>query len=120
MRLFSRQEIKIFLLVVLLGSLVAVIITLLVMLVPRMNSEEGEPAGRDLPIESEVDITELIFPEEFRNVWEERWYPYRPQFKQWSTDQVEFFWVEPEELLLQHLERINREKLETIFSNAEQ
>lgn len=119
MRLFSRQEIKIFLVIVLLGSLFAVIITLLVVLVPRMNGEEGA-AGSGLPIESEIDITEFIFPEEFRNVWEDRWYPYRPQFKQWSTEQVEFFWVEPEELLLQHLEKINQEKLESIFSNAAQ
>jgi hypothetical protein len=43
---------------------------------------------------------------------------FRPRFSRWSQEQVERFWVPPDEVLLEHLSRENDERIEKLFEGA--
>ncbi len=120
MKLFSQRELKLYLLIVGITTLIAVTIALIVVLVQRQPSgNEQLLSAERMRAEGEVDTTEIMIPNNFREIWKEKWYPYRETLESWSWEQVEPYWTPPEELLLEYLEEKNRNAMRKIFNSAD-
>lgn len=101
------------------GTLVAVTITLLVVFLTRPEPVEAAEQQTGISVDRELDITEVVIPDEFRAIWNEKWYPYRPQLAQWSREQVNRYWEDPVDMFLDYMEKENRKLIEDIFADVQ-
>ena len=104
MRLYTRNELKITAIATGAVSLLAVLITILVLLPGRDRLPREQTSG-----ESEAvflpDISDLAIPDEFTLTGSDTWAYARERPKRWTQEQVDRFWIDPAEISLDILEK---------------
>ena len=117
MRLFSEQELKIFLIIFAAVLVMALTITILTVSIRRGRQEQMSP-GYPEKKSAEIDIKDLVIPEDFNQVWRSSWYPSRPKRDSWTEEQVQMYWAETNEILMEHFEEESRILIEEILDQG--
>ncbi len=68
-------------------------------------------------IEIDIDMSDFIIPEEIRSLDEFKWVPYRGVKDKWDQEDVDEFWISPEETVRQAAEEKNRKHIEELFES---
>jgi len=122
MAFLTGREIKIYLLLVLVFTLAALIGTISFILLrdrPEIQREVSEkqfgPTGVESLDPSIEPIRQIEIPREFTQLYRKGWRPYRPVYDRWSWEQIEGYWIDPDELVRQELEVRTDRELEKFF-----
>ncbi len=117
MRLFTERELKIFLIIFTAVLVMVLTITLLTVIARRGRQEQKNP-GYTEKSSAEIDIKDLVIPEEFNQVWKSSWYPSRPRRDVWTEEQVQMYWADTNEILTDHFEEESRILIEEILNQG--
>ena len=122
---FSRREITITVASVSAALILAIVITVIVISVKngrnaptedvfseRVYTEEYVPAG-ERPFLSDFIINEDIMRESFAGVIYSR-----PEKSSWSDEEIKRYWIEPEDIAVEHLERDAEKIIRDIFADV--
>lgn len=112
----SAREIKIYLLVVGGITLVALLITLVVML-PGYIRYTKSKVQSTLTIENKIDMSRFIIPESYMQLRDKSWIPFRPDKERWASADIDPFWQDPEILILEYLEKQNENLINELFKD---
>jgi hypothetical protein len=114
------RELKIFLIIAIVGAIVGAGIVVAVKLPQQIAAREEKEAREEKLArqEMEVDLTDLMFPAEFQEIWKTAWYPYRPRMERWTEEQAERFWIEPEEVGIEYLAHKNEMLIQGLLENV--
>jgi|GEM_PF-2414675 len=126
MAFLSAKETKIYGMVVAGATLLALIGTLVFLLLSREPDAEpvkaptttDSSAGADLFGESPSNrsvLQKIRIPEEYTQLYQQDWYPYRERHSNWSEEQVEAFWQDPQELIQEVLQKESDREIEEFF-----
>ncbi|MFO7730801.1 MAG: hypothetical protein R6V86_08555 [Spirochaetia bacterium] len=126
MAFLSAKETKIYGLVVAGVTLLALTGTLVFLLLSREPDSEpvhapsttDSSAGADLLGESlsnESALQKLRVPQEYSQLYQQNWQPYRERHSTWSEEQVEAFWQDPQELIQEVLQKESDREIEEFF-----
>lgn len=120
MAFIEVKDLKIMLFVALIGTVIAVGITLAVMLPKKIAARALEKEQSELAAlqSNSISITEFVIPPEFKNVWQESWYPYRGMTPVWSRDQAKKYIENPQKLTEEILSKENERKIEALLGRA--
>jgi len=77
------------------------------------KTEENEAAARRVPVE-DFDSADLVLPKEFTEVWRQDWVPFRERKKMWTEEDIEPYWSDTKEVLLEVLEK---QTVDTLMMN---
>lgn len=112
----SSREIKIYLLVVGGITLVALLITLAVMLPAyiRYNKSKVQSTVTD---SKKIDMSRFVIPESYKQLRDSDWIPFRPDKERWASVDIEPFWVDPEILIIEYLEKQNEKLVNELFKD---
>ncbi|MFP4267915.1 MAG: hypothetical protein ACLFQW_07995 [Spirochaetaceae bacterium] len=121
MAFLTKRQLKFYLVGVGLVTLLALLITAVVMLLGGSagDSEASERGARDTrPAETgtstaEAEIfsaeerimSQMEVPEEYKELFESRWKPFRPVYEKWSPGQIEPFWIDPKIIVEEQLKK---------------
>jgi len=108
------------------ATLLALIGTLVFLLLSREPDAEpvkaptttDSSAGADLFGESPSNrsvLQKIRIPEEYTQLYQQDWYPYRERHSNWSEEQVEAFWQDPQELIQEVLQKESDREIEEFF-----
>jgi len=114
------REFKLFIVVALVGSLIGAGIVVAVKLPKNLAMKKEIEAREDeMKLQQlEIKLTDLKIPEEFAEIWKNKWYPFRPRMKQWTKEQAALFDLNPEKIGNTILEAENEELIKDIFANV--
>ncbi|MDZ7793476.1 MAG: hypothetical protein U5P10_07200 [Spirochaetia bacterium] len=127
MAFLSAKEIKIYGLVVAGVTLLALIGTLVFLVLSREPDSEppkapdaatDSSAGADLlgkSLSSESALQKIRIPEEYTQLYQQDWHPYRKRHSSWSEEQVEAFWQDPQKLIQEVLQKASDREIEEFF-----
>ena len=120
MAFIEARDLKLFLIIVFAGTFIALGITLAVMLPKRMEQKAAaEEQQKFVNLQnSAISIPELAIPPDFKNVWQETWYPYRGMTPIWSKEQAKKYLKDPEKLTEEILKKENERKIEDLFKTV--
>ncbi len=116
------REVKIFLIIAIVGAVVGAGIVVAVMLPQQIavreekEAQEAKKARRAM----EVDLTDLMVPDAFQEIWRTSWYPYRPRMERWTEEQAERFWIEPQEVGIDYLAHKNEMLIQGLLENVQE
>lgn len=106
-------------------GMLAALVTVIMVLATRPDPAPAEPsrgagrvpagAGPALP---EVEVQDLIVPNEGRKIETWSWERYRTPGEPWDPEQVERFWQDPDAAAQEYLQRRNDEEIERIFQKV--
>jgi len=116
------REVKIFLIIAIVGAVVGAGIVVAVMLPRQIAAREEREAqeAKRTRREMEVDLTDLMVPYAFQEIWRTSWYPYRPRMERWTEEQAERFWIEPEEVGIDYLAHKNKMLIQGLLENVQE
>ena len=112
----SSRELKIYLLVVGVVTLVALFITLVVML-PGYIRYSRSKIETDHIAEKQIDMSRFIIPESYMKLRDENWIPFRPDKDRWTSNDTGPYWQDPEQLILEYLEKQNEKLIDELFKD---
>ena len=126
MAFLSARELKIYLFIVAVLSIAAIVVTLIFMSVRDRSSasrpRELESAGEEYssssmaPIDHSRDVLQNIkVPEKYKKLYEKKWKPFRPQYERWTGEMMQPYWIEPEELVKEELEKQSDREIAEFF-----
>ena len=97
-------------------SLLAVLIVVAVMLPGRSADTLDEPP----PPEAEgwATFDRLVLPDDFADAGELEWTPYRPRREAWTDEQLDEYWLDPEAIGLDVLDRRVEEQMRRLFEEV--
>ncbi|MCF6335506.1 MAG: hypothetical protein L3J12_07170 [Spirochaetales bacterium] len=113
----SSKELKIYLIVVACVTLTALFITLIIFLPSYIQYGKMEKQSIDLSVKK-ADISEYLFPESFKHLWEDKWIPFRSDRDRWTREEIEKYWQDPEEAILNYLENENEKLIYELFKDV--
>ena len=116
MEFLSPGQLKIYLFIVGAVTLLALLITLVVMVPGYLQNNRAATVAEKL-MEVETDMTRFIIPESYKHLREDRWMPFRAQRNRWSWEEIEPYWQDPEKLILKYLEGRNEDLIDEIFKD---
>ncbi len=97
-------------------SLLAVVVILAVMLPGRTADTLDEPPPPDR--EGWATIDRLVLPDDFADAGELEWTPYRPRREAWTDEQLDEYWLDPEAIGLDVLDRRVEEQMRRLFEEV--
>ena len=97
-------------------SLLAVLIIVAVMLPGRSADTLDEPPPPDR--EGWATIDRLVLPDDFADAGELEWTPYRPRRQTWTDEQLDEYWLDPEAIGLDVLDRRVEEQMRSLFEEV--
>ena len=112
----SPREFKIYILVVGILSLVALLITLIVLL-PGYLRYHKSAIEKKIVSNTTVDMSKFIVPESFKEFHEISWAHLYPDKVKWSWTDIEPYWQAPKELILEYLKEQNESVIDDIFKD---
>ena len=112
----STREFKIYLIVVGSLTLIALLITLIALL-PGYISYNKNMTQKTLLVESSFDMSKFIVPESYKILYENNWAHFLPDKDKWTWSDMEPYWQDPKELILEYLEEQNEIIINDIFKN---
>lgn len=112
----SKKELKIYFLVVGAITLVALLITLII-LIPGYIRYNRSMIEINKPIEETVDISKFMIPVSYKTLRENSWVHFLPDKDKWSWVDIEPYWQDPEEIILKYLEEQNENLISDIFKD---
>jgi len=126
MAFLTAKETKIYGLIVVGVTLLALIGTLIFLLLSRepdsapaqAPTSTDSSAGAALLGESlsnESVLQKIRIPNEYTQLYQQDWHPYRKRHSSWSEEQVEAFWQDPQELIQEVLEKESDREIEEFF-----
>ncbi|MFO7849431.1 MAG: hypothetical protein R6V67_05690 [Spirochaetia bacterium] len=118
MAFLTARQLKLYLSGVGLVTLLALLVTVLIMLLGgRTDSPDegardegsrgGEASAEEVDIFSSEEriVSQIEVPEEYKAVFEARWKPFRPVYDSWSKEQIEPFWIDPKKIIEEQLKK---------------
>ncbi len=112
----SRKELKIYLVAVASLTLAALLVTLLVLLPDYLRYSKLEKESIEEP-ERNMDISEFAVPETWKHLVEDKWIPYRKDREKWTREEVEKYWQDPKDAILNYLEKENEIVIDELFKD---
>lgn len=115
MGLFSRPALRLILFAAGGAALVSILTVGIVTGVRNRNGKNTETATetRRLPVE-EVNPDDLIIPKGLTEVWRQDWVPFREKKNKWTKEDIEPYWSDTREVLLEVLEK---QTVDTLMRN---
>lgn len=113
------REVRWFLLGVAGVSLVAVLITVIVVATSNRQTPFSQPERVNLAGSlSSLDISDFRIPSSYTEVWKPRFYPSRARETKWSWPEVQRFWLDPRKSLLASITEENNRKMQELFKGV--
>ncbi|MDA3941665.1 MAG: hypothetical protein PF693_20540 [Spirochaetia bacterium] len=112
----SSRELKIYLLIVGALSLIALLITLIALL-PGYIRYNKSVSDTDLVLDTTIDMSKFIVPDSYKQFHEITWSHLLPDREKWSWEDIEPYWQNPKELILEYLEEQNESVIDDIFKD---
>lgn len=112
----SKKELKIYLLIVGSVTLVALLITL-ISLLPGYLRYTKSMKKNDQTIENAIDLSKFMIPESYKKLYENSWAHFLPDKDRWSWSDIEPYWQDPEEIIINYLEEQNETLINEIFKD---
>ncbi len=78
-----------------------------VKLIPSLMSSDDDSVSyknNDL-IEIDIELSDFLIPEEITSLDKFSWVPYRSPRKKWSREEIDEFWINPEETVREAAEK---------------
>jgi hypothetical protein len=110
----SKRELKIYILVVGIITLIALLITLIILLPGYIRYNKIMNQSNTVP-EKTIDMSRFIIPESYKHLREKTWAHFIPDRDKWTRLDIEPYWQNPEEIVLDYLEQENRKYIDDIF-----
>ena len=106
MRMPSFQDAKMILIMVAAAAAVAVLTVILITAAQRRRTEPEAASTDTLEVFSgQFDPDDLIIPREYTEVWQQDWVPYRDRREVWTQEEIEPYWSDTKEVILELLEK---------------
>lgn len=129
MAFLTGRELRIYVLIVAILTIIALSVTLVVMTVrnrPRSSSEqetelvrEQSSAGLESFLDPSEDVVQKIrIPDEYTHLYDRQWKPFRPVYERWTQEMTEPYWIDPEELVQEELEKQSDLEIARFFEDV--
>jgi len=126
MAILSGRELKIYLFIVILVTVLSLVVTIVVMSVRRTDSRGyTSPEAEDMEltldanwyqIEPDSEVFQNIqVPEEYTRLHEKEWKPFRPIHSKWTDIMVMPYWIDPRDLVEEELEKQSDNEIAEFF-----
>lgn len=112
----SERELKIYLTAVGILTLIALLITLIVLL-PGYIRYHKSSIQTVQTNENKIDMSRFIIPESYMQFREDSWLPFRPDKERWTSAEIEPYWQDPEKLILDYLEKQNEKLINELLKD---
>ncbi len=112
----SSRELKIYLIVVGVLTLVSLLITL-IFLLPGYIRYNRTMVQSDQVMEKTIDISKFMIPDSYTKLYENSWDHFLSDKEKWSWSDIEPYWQDPKELILDYLEEQNEKIINDIFKD---
>ncbi|MGC9313854.1 MAG: hypothetical protein ACP5IA_14295, partial [Sediminispirochaetaceae bacterium] len=110
-------------------TIIALAVTLVVMTVrnrPRSSSgQETElvrkesSTGMESFLDPSQDVVQKIrIPDEYTRLYDRQWRPFRPVYERWTQEMTEPYWIDPEELVQEELEKQSDLEIARFFEDV--
>ncbi|MCK5674380.1 MAG: hypothetical protein KAH95_13450 [Spirochaetales bacterium] len=116
MRWLSNKELKIYLLVVGAVTLVALLITLISLLPGYLRYNKSMKQSDNIIVNA-IDISKFKIPESYKKLSINGWAHFLPDKEKWTWSDIEPYWQDPEELIINYLEEQNEKLIDDIFKD---
>ncbi len=126
MAFLTAKEAKLYGLIVAGATLLALVGTLIFILVTREPTAKSEPAPKIADSPAGVDLLgdsasresllqKIRIPEEYTQLYQQEWHPYREVHSRWSEEQIDSFWIDPQDLIEEVLQKKSDREVEEFF-----
>jgi len=112
----SKKELKVYLLVVGGISLAALLITF-ILLLPGYIRYNKKMVEIKKPVEDAIDISKFMIPPSYKKLRESSWIHFLPDKDKWTWGDIEPYWQDPKEIIIDYLEEQNENLISDIFKN---
>ena len=83
-----------------------------------MNSgDDSVSYKKDDLVEIDIELSDFLIPEEIRSLDKFSWVPFRAPRKKWSREEIDEFWINPEETVRKAAEEKNKKHIESLFES---
>ncbi len=128
MAFLTAREIKLYLMIVALVTLLAVFVTALIILLGGRG--DGEGGGRrperveaykpDSATEDPLRTKPILsgrmkVPEDFKALFEAEWKPFRQLQRRWTKPQIEAYWIDPQKIIEEELRKESEKAVSSFF-----
>ena len=110
----SNRELKIYIIVVGALALLALLITLIFLLPGYIRYNKSMSQSKHVT-EKSIDMSRFIIPESYKSLRENTWAHFLPDRDKWTWSDIEPYWQDPEEIVLDYLEKNNEKYINDIF-----
>jgi hypothetical protein len=129
MAFLTGRELRIYVLIVVILTIIALAITLTVMTVrnrPRASSEKGpelaleqSSPGLETFLDPSEDLVQKIqIPDEYTRLYDREWRPFRPVHERWTREMTAPYWIDPQELVQEELEKQTDHEISRFFEGV--
>ncbi len=129
MAFLTGKELRIYVLIVAILTLIALSVTLVVMTVrnrPHASREqdveletEDYSTGLQSFLDPSADVVQKIrIPGEYTRLYEREWRPFRPLHERWSREMTDPYWIDPQELVKEELEKQSDLEIARFFEDV--
>jgi len=129
MAFLTGKELRIYVLIVAILTVIALSVTLVVMTVrnrPRASREqevelarEQNPPGLKTFLDPAEDVLQKIrIPGEYTRLYDKEWRPFRPVHERWTREMTDPYWIDPQELVKEELEKQSDNEIARFFEDV--
>lgn len=119
MGFITGKEIKIYSLIVGSITLVAVIITLIILLPGYLRYQTSTKKTLQKKIDTSKIISELKIPEEYSQLLDQNWIHYYQPDTPWTREDSKPYWVDPKKMALKYLDAKNSKMIKDMLDKYE-
>ena len=112
----SANELKIYLLIVGGITVLALAITFIVLL-PGYIRYNKSKLIEEQPVIDSIDMSLFKIPESYKQLREDKFVPFLPDKDYWSKEDIDPYWKDPEQLILEYLDKQNENYINELFKN---
>lgn len=112
----SRRELRIYLIVVGSITLVALLITLIFLLPGYISYHRTMTLG-DQTEEEAIDMSKFMIPDSYKRLYKNSWDHFLPDKEKWTWSDIDPYWHDPREMILDYLEKQNENIIDDIFKD---
>jgi len=112
----SAAELKIYLLIVGGITVLALVITFIVFLPGYIRYNNSKLTAEQSVVDS-IDMSLFKIPESYKKLREDKFIPFLPDKDHWSKEDVDPYWKDPEQLILEYLDEQNENYINELFKN---
>lgn len=120
MALKIDNQLRLFLLGVLGASLVAVLVTVIVVSTGGRSTPTPTLPRSDIARGlSSLDLSDFKIPPSYTEAWKQKWYPSRARQNKWTWEEVQRFWRDPRKSALKSIIEENNRKMNDLFKGVQ-